>query len=298
MIAKVLEGAGGKVTEEWLPRLLTSSIIFWSGGLAAATQRFGWQFLVDSLNKQSANNQSAAIQLACLIIVLAVAIASSMVVERFQLAVLRGLEGYWHSVFKYQRQQLIAKQIATRKKIYQQWSKVAKAYKQQPNPELLHEYIQLEDRFKKEFPKSDLMPTRFGNILRAAELRSLDKYGLDAVICWPRLWLLLPEPVKADLQAARAELNAAARLWIWSWLFLVWTVWAWWALPIALLSAWFAYGWAIAAARTYGDLVEASFDLYRWLLYQALRLPLPTNKGNEKAHGQRLTTYLLSGLLH
>ena len=291
MIAKVLEGAGGKVAEEWLPRLLTSSMIFWAGGLAAAIFRFGWRSVLDALN-----GQSEAIQIAFLIVVLAGAIASSMVVERFQLAALRGLEGYWPSVFRHQRRQLVAKQIASRKKIYQQWSKVAKAYKQQPNSELHSQYIQLQDRLE-EFPKSDLMPTRFGNILRAAELRSLDKYGLDAVICWPRLWLLLPESAKADLQTARAELNAMARLWGWSWLFLVWTVWAWWAAPIALGSAWFAYQWAIAAAKTYGDLIEASFDLYRGLLYEALRLPFPKQADQEPAAGRMLTQYLWRGTL-
>lgn len=60
-----------------------------------------------------------------------------------------------------------------------------------------------------------LMPTKLGNILRAAESRPYDKYGLDAVICWSRLWLLLPDGVKKELQEARSNLNTAARFWLW-----------------------------------------------------------------------------------
>lgn len=144
---------------------------------------------------------------------------------------------------------------------------------------------------------TDLMPTRLGNILRTAERRPLEKYGLDAIICWSRLWLLLPEAAKKDLQDARADLNNAARLWLWSILFLVWAaLGAWWAVPLGILSALFAYyNWAIAAAITYGDLIEASFDLYRHLLYESLRWKLPADPNEERRVGQQLTEYLWRG---
>jgi hypothetical protein len=141
-----------------------------------------------------------------------------------------------------------------------------------------------------------LMPTHLGNRLRSAELRPYTKYGLDAVICWPRLWLLLPDAVKKDLQEARAELNTAARVWLWSLLFLVWTCWAWWAAPVGIISAIFAYYyWALDAARTYGELTEAAFDLYRHLLYQSLRWHLPADPKEEHRVGLQLTEYLWRG---
>ncbi|MCY7392227.1 MAG: hypothetical protein LH647_12305 [Leptolyngbyaceae cyanobacterium CAN_BIN12] len=144
---------------------------------------------------------------------------------------------------------------------------------------------------------ADLMPTRLGNILRAAEHKPLAKYGLDAIVCWSRLWLLLPDAVKKDLQAARADLNTAARVWLWSLLFCGWafvgvSLWAAWSLLFGLLSAWFAYGWALDAASTYGELIEAAFDLHRHLLYQSSRWNLPADPAIEHRVGQELTQYL------
>jgi hypothetical protein len=56
-----------------------------------------------------------------------------------------------------------------------------------------------------------------------------------------------------------------------------------------------AYRWMVQAARTYGDLIEAAFDLYRLQLYQALRWPLPSTPKEELAGGQALTEYLWHG---
>lgn len=64
---------------------------------------------------------------------------------------------------------------------------------------------------------------------------------------------------------------------------------------LGLLSARLAYQWAIAAAQTYGELVEASFDLYRHLLYQSLRWQLPADPKVERRVGQELTRYLWRG---
>jgi hypothetical protein len=141
----------------------------------------------------------------------------------------------------------------------------------------------------------DIMPTRLGNILRAAERRPGDRYGLDAILCWPCLWILLPEPVKKDIQDARTELNNAVRLFLWSTLFLVWTIWTWWAIPISLIAAAFAYCWTLDAAEVYATLIEATFDLHRHLLYQALRWELPKDPQEERRVGQQLTNYLWLG---
>jgi hypothetical protein len=117
------------------------------------------------------------------------------------------------------------------------------------------------------------------------------------MVCWSRLWMLLPDAVKKDLQEARADLNNAARVWLWSilfcaWILLNWSLWTIWAPVLGVMSAWVAYRWAIDAARTYGELIEASFDLYRHLLYQSIRWNLPPDPDVEIRVGQELTRYL------
>ncbi len=45
-------------------------------------------------------------------------------------------------------------------------------------------------------PRADrILPTRLGNVLRAAEDYSMSRYGLDGVFWWPRLEPLLPQPL-------------------------------------------------------------------------------------------------------
>jgi hypothetical protein len=52
----------------------------------------------------------------------------------------------------------------------------------------------------------------------------------------------------------------------------------------------------LSAAQVYGDLVEATFDLHRGKLYQALRWRSPVSPEEEIPDGRAVTTYLWTGI--
>jgi hypothetical protein len=134
-----------------------------------------------------------------------------------------------------------------------------------------------------------------GNALRARERSPERKYGLDAVICWPRLWPLLPDIVRTDLINARSSLDRMVELWFWGLLFMVWTVWTPWAAAISLLWMVVTYGLARQAAMAYGDLLESAFDLHRLSLYDAMGWSRPAAIQQEKETGKLLTEFLWRG---
>ncbi|MDI3389518.1 hypothetical protein QIS99_25475 [Streptomyces sp. B-S-A8] len=155
------------------------------------------------------------------------------------------------------------------------------------------------DRAVSDYPADmrDIMPTRLGNILRAAESYPHERYGLDAVVTWPRLFPLLPEGLAAALVAARAEIefhvtiSALASLvavgaggWLAAvngpaWLFLT----CYWA---GAATAWLTYRGALAPARLYGEHVRVAFDLYRQELLTHLGI-----EGDERDQWARLNHF-------
>jgi hypothetical protein len=291
MSAKFLESFGSKLAEQWVATLLTPAFVFWAGGAAAGLQRFGWKPASTWFSQQP-----EPLQIALLVGVFCVIVASAFVVQRFDLPVLRFLEGYWHPWLRPLRRWLIAREAKRSQQISDRWQTLKRLNPAQLTAEQRDELIQLDWQQLYLPLENQLMPTRLGNILRVAEQRPLEKYGLDAIVCWSRLWLLLPDAVKKDLQEARADLNTAVRIWLWSLLFILWTIWAWWAAPVGIISAIFAYYyWAVDAARNYGELIEATFDLHRHLLYQSLRWNLPPDPNEERRVGRQLTQYLWRG---
>ena len=94
------------------------------------------------------------------------------------------------------------------------------------------------------------------------------------MVCWPRLWLLLPSDVKEEIAAARRALDTAVELLIWSGLAAVWLAFTWWPAIVVVAATAFSYWLAVRAAVTYGDLFEAAFDIHRFTLFQALGMPL------------------------
>lgn len=292
MLTKFGESLGEKLAERWTTTLLAPAFGFWFGGGVIAVAHFKWPIV-----EQSFTALAEPLQITLLVGALLLVAASAAAVAPFTLAALRLLEGYWP-----RRMQRLPTAWQNRRaaRDERRWQDLALKAAEGGGPGALtpaerDDYAALDRRLRR-FPAdpAQRLPTRLGNILRAAELRPLERYGLETVICWPRLWLLLPDAARSELAAARARLDATARLWIWGMLFIGWTVWAWQALPVGLLVAFFAYRSALSAAEVYGDLLEAAFDLYRTQLYEALGFS-PPSADDEIAAGQRLTEYLLRG---
>jgi len=116
-------------------------------------------------------------------------------------------------------------------------------------------------------------PTWMGDRLLAADSRVHRAYDLDLAFAWPRLWLVLPDAARADLQAARAAVATTARRGGWALLYLGVSGWWWPAAvigPVTFLAAWYQ---GRAAVSAHAELVESAVDLYGRDLAAALGVP-------------------------
>ncbi|RLK58709.1 hypothetical protein [Actinokineospora cianjurensis] len=109
---------------------------------------------------------------------------------------------------------------------------------------------------------------------RLLEVRIAAQYhGVRLGLLWPRLWLLLPEQVRAPVQLVETQFRAAVTLTGWGLLYLVLGVW-WY--PAALAGACAALiGWRRTRFTTnaIATLMEATVDTHLDLLTTALGYP-------------------------
>jgi len=288
--AKFLDTIGGKLAENWAASVLTPALLFWVGGLLALTWRTGWEPLERWLAAQSALSQLFLAGGA-----LAVFAASAVVVDALNISVLRLLEGYWPRWLGRLRRwsvRRLERRIGEREARLQVLAARRATLTAEETAELAA--LQQELHGVPALPVH-YMPTRFGNMLRAAERRIGEKYGLEVVVCWPRLWLLLSDGARREIADARAQVDIGARFCLWGVLFVGWGAVAWWAVILGGAIAVGAYRWMLGAADVYASLLESCFDVSRAALYKALRWPLPANPAEEAPCGQALTRYLFEG---
>ena len=151
---------------------------------------------------------------------------------------------------------------------------------------------------------SPLMPTRLGNALRAAESYPGDdeRWGLDAVFWWPRLYLILPDSARDQVDEARTSMDQLVLLSVLSAAFaavaigfgiagLAPAVWVLCAVGGAILAR-LSYLAAVASSAVFGDLVRSCFDLFRGDLLTHLGWQPPDSLLDERtlwtALGQQL----------
>jgi hypothetical protein len=137
-----------------------------------------------------------------------------------------------------------------------------------------------------------ILPTRLGNVLLAAERYSLSRYGMDMIYFWTRLFPLLPESFKKDMdeflldyefplvvafEAAMAGVVGSAFLLIGRQspsFFAAWLI-------SSTLLAYGFYVLGIGNAEELGEQQRVAFDLYRHLLLEAWPTPLDVRDERE-----------------
>ncbi|MGN8108142.1 hypothetical protein ACTJLB_09140 [Paraburkholderia sp. 22098] len=138
-----------------------------------------------------------------------------------------------------------------------------------------------------------VLPTRFGNVLRAFEMYADEVYGVESIHAWPRLLAVVPKDYQATLADARAPVDFFVSLvFIASTLGVVALVRGGAAVlgkPADAMSPWIffasaggafiavrlAYLAALSAAVFWGEVVKSAFDLYLPALARAMGYELP-----------------------
>jgi hypothetical protein len=223
-------------------------------------------------------------------------LVAAIVMQPLQLGLVRWLEGYWPRPLAARGRERYERRVTA--------LEATTAPRRKPlTPEELATMSDAASELRLLPPREHLMPTRLGNALRAAEVRAGEPYGLDAVVAWPRLYPLLPDPVRAVVDGQRDALDVNARFCsifaaaaVISAALLVTHGW-WLLVPVGcLVLAWLAYRAAVASAVAYGESIRTAVDLHRFTLLEALHLPLPATPEEERELNRKLSRFLLQGV--
>jgi hypothetical protein len=287
MFTNVLHEVTDRLDSRFILTLFFPSLVFW-GGLA--TVYAADKGLVTLLTQWRA--QDAGVQLTQIIIALAWVTFFAYLLSNQLVWLTKQFEGYWKWV------PFLGKRlVAARQKHYQ---RVLSSI----DPKADYERIYYAFPFPDE--PEEVMPTRLGNILKNSERYSLQRYEMDAVLLWPRLYAVLPESFTKILEGAKASLDfmlvisslsISFALITGIYLLIVQSVW--WLFLLCflggLLVAWAAYQSALETAITYGQLIKSAFDLYKDELRKQLGYEKPKSLEQERAFWQNIYDLIYKG---
>jgi hypothetical protein len=171
----------------------------------------------------------------------------------------------------------------------------------------------LKRELRNHYPdRADLvLPTRLGNTIRCFERYPSQEYRIDGVRLWDHLSVVMDASLLTRVEQARANLNFLLNLsFLLGVLVASLVTLAVWTPRATLLNAWLpaailallsvlAHRGSLWLALLWGDLVRASFDLYRDRLYEELGYgELPKNRAAERKEWAAITGQILFGDRH
>ncbi|MEW9531028.1 hypothetical protein [Microbispora sp. NPDC049125] len=144
-----------------------------------------------------------------------------------------------------------------------------------------------------------ILPTSLGNVLRRAECTAGERYGLDTVVFYPRLYPHLSERLSTEMGAQLNVIDSSATF---VFVFGAQTVLTspliarpdWWRLvPVGFaVAAYVAYRGACLAATRQAVLLLTAFDLHRFDMLRTLRRRLPLDGATELGDNKELSEFM------
>lgn len=230
----------------------------------------------------------------------------AVVLLLFNTAIYRIFEGYlppvrWFFVSRWVQKLVFERLSKEREQLNHDWKTAGTAFPE----DQISRVMELERRLANEYPTSEreLLPTAFGNRIRAFEVYPRELYGVNAIRIWFRLLAVVPSDFQQAIAAARAgvdfPLNVSALAILLCLLALAsvaavhWNVGpAQWglasshgvlppiktalyeALACAIVGT-IAYAWATQNVIEWGEFVKSAFDCYLPSLAEQLGQHLP-----------------------
>lgn len=236
----------------------------------------------------------------------------------FQVALVRLLEGYWYGRWSDGPKALMIERHSRRYSLASVRGRLGPDAPPEEQTfgavasyavecERLERLIRRAQRSLADYPPDGrldwMMPTGLGNTLRRAERTAGERYGLDTVRTYPRLYPHLSKQLdkeigqQLDLVDTGASIAVALGICALASTPLLGRVDAWSVLPLVPgLLAVVAVRGSRTAARHYGTLLSTAFDLHRFQMVEALRLPLPPNAEEEARQNETLRKFFKDGV--
>ncbi|MFF6916596.1 hypothetical protein [Streptomyces sp. NPDC012466] len=260
-----LSALAGKAAEKWLALLLLPGVVYLAGVAAAVV--LGHAHALDPAELQLAIDRLAAhpgaSSAGAILLVAAGVLAAATLAGMCARASAVVVECLWTS-----RGDRWPGRLLVRRRVHR-WQRADAACEAAGTRAELARAMERREAIALVRPRR---PTWIGDRLHAADQRVYDAYGLELGAAWPRLWLTVPDAVRAELLSAREAYGAAFGLAGWAALYLLLGAWWWPALCAAAVVAATAWIRGRSATAVFADLVEATVDLHAITLAQELGL--------------------------
>ncbi len=181
-----------------------------------------------------------------------------------------------------------------------------------------------------DIPKSirNIKPTVIGNIFCASEMYPMEKYNMDGITLWPKLYKIIPELFKHELEEKNNQIVfifnsilligllavvsflvgfiglaiqhipypawASSSYYVKSFTLISPSAYALISLGFAFLGR-FLYKVSINVAEDYGLIIRSGFDLYRLDLLKQMNYPIPETRGEELRTWGALSNFFVAG---